>query len=79
MPYFGLKKYENGPTGPKFKHLVRKGLFPDEPEKAESHKDVGQVVYVHVRLLFEGMESLGRYRLCCAGLGGDDMFDGFRG
>ena len=33
MPYFGLKKYENGPTGPKFKHLVRKGLFPDEPEK----------------------------------------------
>jgi hypothetical protein len=33
VPYFGLKKYENGPTGPKFKHLVRKGLFPDEPEK----------------------------------------------
>ncbi|EXJ77425.1 hypothetical protein A1O3_09651 [Capronia epimyces CBS 606.96] len=31
VPYFGLKKYDNGPTGPKFKHLVRKGLVPDEP------------------------------------------------
>ncbi|KIX03859.1 uncharacterized protein Z518_07412 [Rhinocladiella mackenziei CBS 650.93] len=29
--YFGLKKYQDGPTGPKFKHLVRKGLRPDEP------------------------------------------------
>lgn len=33
VPYFGLKKYDDGPTGPKFKHLVRKGLMPDEKEK----------------------------------------------
>lgn len=33
MPYFGLKKYNNGPTGPKFKHLLRKGLQPDEKPK----------------------------------------------
>lgn len=33
VPYFGLKKYEDGPTGPKFKHLVRKRLVPDEPPK----------------------------------------------
>lgn len=30
VPYFGLKKFESGPTGPKFKHLVRKGLYPDQ-------------------------------------------------
>ncbi|KIW25752.1 uncharacterized protein PV07_08907 [Cladophialophora immunda] len=33
VPYFGLKKYNNGPNGPKFKHLVRKGLMPDGKEK----------------------------------------------
>jgi len=33
VPYFGLKKYNNGPTGPKFKHLLRKGLQPDEKPK----------------------------------------------
>lgn len=29
VPYFGLRKFENGPNGPKFKQLVRKGLMPD--------------------------------------------------
>ncbi|KAJ9504146.1 hypothetical protein H2202_000202 [Exophiala xenobiotica] len=33
VPYFGLKKYNNGPAGPKFKHLLRKGLQPDERPK----------------------------------------------
>ncbi|KIX97520.1 uncharacterized protein Z520_06972 [Fonsecaea multimorphosa CBS 102226] len=33
VPYFGLKKFNNGPNGPKFKHLVRKGLMPDVKEK----------------------------------------------
>ena len=31
--YFGLKKYGDGPNGPQFKHLVRKGLTPDEKAK----------------------------------------------
>ncbi|EXJ82070.1 hypothetical protein A1O1_08139 [Capronia coronata CBS 617.96] len=38
VPYFGLKKYENGPTGPKCKHLVRKGLMPDERPKPNMMK-----------------------------------------
>ncbi|EHY56138.1 Vacuolar protein sorting-associated protein 62 [Exophiala dermatitidis] len=38
VPYFGLKKYEDGPTGPKFKHLVRKGLMPDEKPKTNLMK-----------------------------------------
>ncbi|OAL34113.1 hypothetical protein AYO20_06568 [Fonsecaea nubica] len=33
VPYFGLKKFNSGPNGPKFKHLVRKGLVPDVGEK----------------------------------------------
>ncbi|OAP55667.1 hypothetical protein AYL99_09819 [Fonsecaea erecta] len=33
VPYFGLKKFNDGPNGPKFKHLVRKGLMPDVKEK----------------------------------------------
>jgi amino acid transporter len=33
VPYFGLKKFDSGPNGPKFKHLVRKELVPDgKPE-----------------------------------------------
>lgn len=31
--YFGLKKYTDGPNGPKFKHLVRKGVMPDHKPK----------------------------------------------
>jgi hypothetical protein len=30
VPYFGLKKVTDGPNGPQFKHLVRKGLMPDQ-------------------------------------------------
>ncbi|PSR80840.1 hypothetical protein BD289DRAFT_484731 [Coniella lustricola] len=30
VPYFGLKRYVSGPTGPMTKQLVRKGLFPDD-------------------------------------------------
>jgi len=33
VPYFGLKKFTDGPNGPQFKHLVRKGLMPDERPK----------------------------------------------
>ncbi|KAK1517863.1 uncharacterized protein CCOS01_12120, partial [Colletotrichum costaricense] len=33
VPYFGLKRYVSGPTGPTTKQLVRKGLFPDHPER----------------------------------------------
>ncbi|KAF4777727.1 hypothetical protein HER10_EVM0006482 [Colletotrichum scovillei] len=33
VPYFGLKRYVSGPTGPTTKQLVRKRLFPDHPER----------------------------------------------
>jgi hypothetical protein len=33
VPYIGGKRFENGPNGPRFKHLVRKGLEPDEKPK----------------------------------------------
>lgn len=33
VPYFGLKRYVSGPTGPITKQLVRKGLFPDQRQK----------------------------------------------
>lgn len=29
VPYFGLKRFKSGPTGPRHKPLVRKGLMPD--------------------------------------------------
>ncbi|KPM39835.1 hypothetical protein AK830_g6718 [Neonectria ditissima] len=32
VPVFGLKRYVSGPQGPIWKQLVRKGLFPDDPE-----------------------------------------------
>ncbi|KXH47425.1 vacuolar protein sorting-associated protein 62 [Colletotrichum simmondsii] len=33
VPKFGLKRIESGPTGPRHKHLVRKGLKPDQRRK----------------------------------------------
>ncbi|KAK1624692.1 vacuolar protein sorting-associated protein 62 [Colletotrichum phormii] len=33
VPKFGLKRVESGPTGPRHKHLVRKGLKPDQRRK----------------------------------------------
>lgn len=38
VPYFGLKRFQSGPTGPRHKPLVRKGLLPDNmrgPSKME--------------------------------------------
>ncbi|CAG1977436.1 unnamed protein product [Fusarium graminearum] len=31
VPHFGLKRFNSGPNGPRFKHLVRKGLVRDHP------------------------------------------------
>lgn len=33
VPWFGLKRYVSGPSGPTTKQLIRKGLFPDHPER----------------------------------------------
>ncbi|KAF4978212.1 hypothetical protein FZEAL_5373 [Fusarium zealandicum] len=33
LPRFKLKRFETGPNGPRFKHLVRKGLVRDEQRK----------------------------------------------
>ncbi|KAK1546280.1 vacuolar protein sorting-associated protein 62 [Colletotrichum paranaense] len=33
VPKFGIKRIESGPTGPRHKHLVRKGLKPDQRRK----------------------------------------------
>ncbi|KAH7010438.1 vacuolar protein sorting-associated protein 62 [Ilyonectria destructans] len=33
IPYFGLRRFQSGPTGPRHKHLVRKGLMPDQRRK----------------------------------------------
>ena len=33
VPHFGLKRFNTGPNGPRFKHLVRKGLVRDHARK----------------------------------------------
>ncbi|KAJ4244734.1 hypothetical protein NW762_014309 [Fusarium torreyae] len=33
VPHFGLKRFNSGPNGPRFKHLVRKGLVRDHARK----------------------------------------------
>ncbi|KAJ9605389.1 hypothetical protein H2200_010046 [Cladophialophora chaetospira] len=55
VPYFHLKKYDGGPNGPKFKHLVRKGLVPDEKPKTPLMKTL-----VHW--------YMGWYRCCLKGI-----------
>ncbi|KAL0767044.1 hypothetical protein CaCOL14_010615 [Colletotrichum acutatum] len=44
VPKFGLKRIESGPTGPRHKHLVRKGLKPDQ--RLLSGAVIGTVVAV---------------------------------
>ena len=55
VPYFGLKKFINGPNGPKFKHLVREELMPYKEEKFNFMKTM-----VHW--------YLGLYRCCLKGI-----------
>ncbi|SPJ74239.1 uncharacterized protein FTOL_03969 [Fusarium torulosum] len=33
VPHFGLKRFNSGPNGPRYKHLVRNGLVRDHPRK----------------------------------------------
>ncbi|KAH7313607.1 hypothetical protein B0I35DRAFT_435545 [Stachybotrys elegans] len=33
IPRFGIKRFESGPTGPRFKHLIRNTLYPNEVRK----------------------------------------------
>ncbi|KAF5017089.1 hypothetical protein F66182_11036 [Fusarium sp. NRRL 66182] len=33
VPHFGLKRFNSGPNGPRYKHLVRKGLVRDHPRE----------------------------------------------
>jgi amino acid transporter len=33
VPHFGLKRFNSGPNGPRFKHLIRKGLVRDHARK----------------------------------------------
>ncbi|KAH7251283.1 amino acid permease-domain-containing protein [Fusarium tricinctum] len=33
VPHFGLKRFNSGPNGPRYKHLVRKGLVRDHARK----------------------------------------------
>ena len=43
-PYFGLKRFETGPNGPRFKHLVRQGIAPEE--RVESWLEWGVGVFL---------------------------------
>jgi len=45
IPYFKLKRFQTGPTGPKAKQLVRRGLFPDH-QHVESWIEWGVGVYM---------------------------------
>jgi hypothetical protein len=54
IPYFGLKKYEGGPNGPKYKHLVRQGLEPDEKEKPVLLK---KLIHAYLLLYNKGINT----------------------
>lgn len=58
VPYFGLKRYVSGPTGPTTKQLVRKGLFPDHQGKKSWLQWGRPRLHVAVSMLFSWMESV---------------------
>jgi hypothetical protein len=45
IPYFKLKRFQTGPTGPRAKQLIRNGLFPDH-QHIESWTEWGVGVYM---------------------------------
>lgn len=45
IPYFKLKRFQTGPTGPRAKQLVRKGMFPNH-QHVESWTEWGVGVYM---------------------------------
>ncbi|KAK7423560.1 hypothetical protein QQX98_001018 [Neonectria punicea] len=46
-PHFGLRRFQTGPTGPRMKHLVRKGLKPDQRRKI-SWKEWAVATYLNL-------------------------------
>ncbi|KAH7130944.1 vacuolar protein sorting-associated protein 62 [Dactylonectria macrodidyma] len=46
IPFFGLRRFQTGPTGPRAKHLVRKGLMPDQRRKI-GWKEWGVTIYMN--------------------------------
>jgi hypothetical protein len=50
VPHFGLKKYVDGPTGPKFKHLDRSGISPVKVTDQQLLR-IAVSIYIHIYYL----------------------------